>query len=27
MVENSEEFRVVIVEGFFEELKRLVPSK
>ncbi len=25
MVENSEDFRVVIVEGFFEELNRLVP--
>ena len=25
MVENSEDFRVVVVEGFFEELKRLVP--
>ena len=27
MVENSEDFQVVIVEGFFEELKRLVPTK
>jgi len=26
MVENSEDFQVVIVEGFFEELKRLVPT-
>jgi len=26
MVENSEDFRVVVVEGFFEELKRLVPT-
>ncbi len=25
MVENSEDFRVVVVEGFFEELTRLVP--
>ena len=25
MVENSEDFRVVVVEGFFEELRRLVP--
>ena len=25
MVENSEDFRVV-VEGFFEELRRLVPT-
>ncbi|MDH4073767.1 MAG: hypothetical protein OEV41_11770, partial [Gammaproteobacteria bacterium] len=25
MVENSEDFRVVVVEGFFEELNRLVP--
>ena len=25
MVENSEDFRVVVVEGFFEELQRLVP--
>ena len=25
MVENSEDFRVVIVEGFFEELNRLAP--
>ena len=25
MVENSEDFRVVVVEGFFEEWKRLVP--
>lgn len=27
MVENSEDFQVVIVERFFEELKRLVPTK
>ena len=26
MVENSEDFRVVVVEGFFEELRRLVPT-
>ena len=26
MVENSEDFRVVVVEGFFEELKRLLPT-
>lgn len=26
MVENSEDFRVVVVEGFFEELRRLVPN-
>lgn len=26
MVENSEDFRVVLVEGFFEELNRLVPA-
>ncbi len=26
MVENSEDFRVVVVEGFFEELNRLVPT-
>ncbi len=26
MVENSEDFRVVVVEGFFEELERLVPT-
>ena len=26
MVENSEDFRVVLVENFFEELKRLVPT-
>ncbi len=26
MVENSEDFRVVLVEGFFEELNRVVPS-
>jgi len=26
MVENSEDFRVVVVEGFFQELNRLVPS-
>ena len=25
MVENSEDFRVVVVEGFFQELNRLVP--
>jgi len=25
-VENSEDFRVVVVEGFFEELNRLVPT-
>ena len=27
MVENSEDFRVVVVEGFFEELKQLVPNE
>jgi WD40 repeat protein len=27
MVENSEDFRVVIVEGFFHELARLLPSE
>ena len=27
MVENSEDFRVVIVEGFFEELNRLAPTE
>jgi hypothetical protein len=27
MVENSEDFRVVVVEGFFEELNRLVPTE
>ena len=27
MVENSEDFRVVVVEGFFEELNRLVPPE
>jgi Tol biopolymer transport system component len=26
MVENSEDFRIVVVEGFFEELNRLVPT-
>jgi len=26
MVENSEDFRIVVVEGFFEELDRLVPT-
>jgi len=26
MVENSEDFRIVVVEGFFEELNRLVPA-
>jgi Tol biopolymer transport system component len=26
MVENSEDFRIVVVEAFFEELNRLVPS-
>ena len=26
MVENSEDFRIVVVEGFFEELNRLVPK-
>jgi hypothetical protein len=26
MVENSEDFRVVVVENFFEELNRLVPT-
>ncbi len=26
MVENSKDFRVVVVEGFFEELNRLVPT-
>jgi Tol biopolymer transport system component len=26
MVENSEDFQVVIVEGFFQELQRLVPT-
>ncbi len=26
LVENSEDFRVVVVEGFFVELKRLVPT-
>jgi len=26
MVENSEDFRVVVVEGFFEELNRLLPT-
>jgi len=26
MVENSEDFRIVVVEGFFQELNRLVPS-
>jgi Tol biopolymer transport system component len=26
MVENSEDFRVVVVEGFFDELNRLVPT-
>jgi Tol biopolymer transport system component len=27
MVENSEDFRVVVVEGFFHELNRLLPSE
>jgi Tol biopolymer transport system component len=27
MVENSEDFRVVVVEGFFNELRRLVPAE
>lgn len=27
MVENSEDFRVVVVEGFFQELNRLLPSE
>jgi Tol biopolymer transport system component len=26
MVENSDDFRIVVVEGFFEELNRLVPT-
>jgi Tol biopolymer transport system component len=26
MVENSEDFRIVVVEGFFQELNRLVPT-
>jgi len=26
MVENSEDFRIVVVEGFFDELNRLVPT-
>ena len=26
MVENSEDFRVVVVEGFFQELQRILPS-
>jgi Tol biopolymer transport system component len=26
MVENSEDFRIIVVEGFFEELNRLVPK-
>jgi len=26
MVENSEDFRIVVVEGFFQELERLVPT-
>jgi sugar lactone lactonase YvrE len=26
MVENSEDFRIVVVEGFFDELNRLVPA-
>jgi len=26
MVENSEDFRIVLVEGFFDELNRLVPT-
>jgi hypothetical protein len=26
MVENSKDFRIVVVEGFFEELNRLVPT-
>jgi hypothetical protein len=26
MVENSEDFRIVVVEGFFEELDRLMPT-
>ena len=27
MVENSEDFRIVVVEGFFHELNRLLPPK
>ena len=27
MVENSEDFRIVVVEGFFQELSRLLPSE
>jgi len=26
MVENSEDFRIIVVEGFFDELNRLVPK-
>jgi len=26
MVENSEDFRIVVVEGFFQELNSLLPS-
>ena len=26
MIENSEDFRIVVVEGFFQELNSLLPS-